>query len=59
MVVYYESNMINVGNLIINLKILMKVSCTKVVGMNGPNSGSGIVVVQEVEVVEVVEVVPW
>ena len=56
MVVYYESNMINVGNLIINLKILMKVSCTKVVGMNGPNSGSGIVVVEEVEVVEVV---PW
>ena len=53
MVVYYESNKTNVGNLMISLKILMKVSCTKVVGMNGPNSGSGIVAV------EVVEVVPW
>ena len=56
MVVYYDSNKTNVGNLMINLKIQMKVSCTKVVGMNGPNSGSCIVVVVEVQVVEVV---PW
>ena len=37
----------------INPKFQMKVSCKKVVGMNGPNSGSGIVVVEEGEEV------PW
>ena len=47
---------VKVGKSIINPKFQMKVSCTKVVGMNGPNSGSGIVVVEEGEVVEVV---PW
>ena len=47
---------VKAGKLITNPKFQMKVSCTKVVGMNGPNSGSGIVVVEEVKVVEVV---PW
>ena len=42
---------VKVGKSIINPKFQMKISCTKVVGMNGPNSGSGVVVV--------VEVVPW
>ena len=42
---------VKAGKSITNPKFQMKVSCTKVVGMNGPNSGSGIVVV--------VEVVPW
>ena len=47
---------VKVGKSIINPKFQIKASCTKVVGMNGPNSGSSIVVVEEVEVVEVV---PW